>query len=164
MIRVIKTPFRTSNALKAKQAGYGHIRYPYKTKGHYPTLWKKDGFVICPNGKIQLAMGIHQGKREKPVIVHASDIPYGKVKEIELIWDRLLMLAISYEDGIIPVANNHTGTAAIDMGEIHGIAAVADTGQALVITSRNILAKHKYGEIRALDWEIDRITYLRPTG
>ncbi|MDA8211428.1 MAG: transposase, partial [Clostridia bacterium] len=30
--------------------------------------------------------------------------------------------------------------------------------------ARNILAKHKYGEIRAFDWEIDKITYLRPTG
>ncbi|TLM98212.1 IS200/IS605 family element transposase accessory protein TnpB, partial [bacterium] len=124
------------NAWKAKQAGYGHIRYPYKTKRHYPTRWKKDGLVICPNGKIQLSMGIHQGKREKPVIVHASHIPNGKVKEIELIWDRKLMLAISYEDEITPVANNHTGTAAIDMGEIHGIAAVAETGQALIVTSR----------------------------
>ncbi|TLM98803.1 IS200/IS605 family element transposase accessory protein TnpB, partial [bacterium] len=124
------------NARKAKQAGYEYIRYPYKIKNHYPTRWKKDGFVICSNGKIQLSMGNHQGKREKPVIVHASLILDGKVKEIELIWDRKLMLAISYEDRITPVANKYTGTAAIDMGEIHGIAAVAETGQALIVTSR----------------------------
>jgi len=124
------------NALRAKQAGYEHIRYPYKTKGHYPTRWKRDGFVIHPNGKIEFKMGIHQGKREGPIIVYISTIPQGKVKEIELIWDLKLMLAISYEDGGIPVTNEHTGTAAIDMGEIHGIAAVTETGQALIITSR----------------------------
>ena len=124
------------NALRAKQAGYDHIRYPYKTKGHYPTRWKKDGFVIHPNGKIELKMGVHQGKREKAILVYVSTIPSGRVKEIELIWDLKLMLAISYEDGVKPVTNEHTGTAAIDMGEIHGIAAVAETGQALIVTSR----------------------------
>ncbi|MDA8210737.1 MAG: transposase [Clostridia bacterium] len=141
------------NAWKAKQAGYEHIRYPYKTKRHYPTRWKKDGFAIHPDGKIQLSMGIHQGKREKPVIVHASHIPQGKVKEIELIWDGQLMLAISYEDGISPTANSHTGIAAIDMGEIHGIAAVADTGQALIVTSRKLrsikrLRNKKHAKLR----------------
>ncbi|MDA8213064.1 MAG: transposase [Clostridia bacterium] len=141
------------NAWKAKQAGYEHIRYPYRTKRNYPTRWKKDGFAIHSNGKIQLSMGIHQGKREKPVIVHASRIPPGKVQEIELIWDRKLMLAISYEDGICPTANSHTGIAAIDMGEIHGIAAVADTGQALIITSRKLrsikrLRNKKHAKLR----------------
>lgn len=48
------------------------------------------------------------------------------------------MLAITYEDGLTPVANPHEGIAAIDLGEIHGIAAVADTGQALIVTSRQL--------------------------
>ncbi|MFZ3170665.1 MAG: transposase [Carboxydocellales bacterium] len=141
------------NAWKAKQAGHEQIRYPYKTKRHYPTRWKKDGFVILPDGLILLSMGIHEGKRDKPVTVRVSCIPEGKVKEIELIWDSKLMLAISYEDGVVPMTNNHTVMAAIDMGEIHGIAAVAETGQALIITSRQLrsikrLRNKKHAQLR----------------
>ncbi|MHB1167554.1 MAG: zinc ribbon domain-containing protein, partial [Carboxydocellales bacterium] len=30
--------------------------------------------------------------------------------------------------------------------------------------ARNILAKYKYGEIQELVWQIEKTTYLRPTG
>jgi len=85
-----------------------------------------------------LSMGIHNGKREKPITVHIHRIPPGKVKEIELVWDRKLMLAISCDDSTHPRENPNQGIAAIDMGEIHGIAAVADTGEALIVTSRKL--------------------------
>ncbi len=48
------------------------------------------------------------------------------------------MLAISYDDGTIPQENLNQNIVAIDMGEIHGIAAVADTGEALIVTSRKL--------------------------
>ncbi|MDF9408783.1 MAG: putative transposase DNA-binding domain protein [Pelotomaculum sp. PtaB.Bin013] len=127
-----------TNAYRAKQTGYGHIHYPWRQKKNYPTWWKKDGFTIQPNGKIELSMGIHNGKREKPIIVHIHRIPPGKIKEIELVWDRKLMLAMSYDDGAKPQENPNQSIAAIDMGEIHGIAAVADIGEALLITSRKL--------------------------
>ncbi|TEB07442.1 putative transposase [Pelotomaculum schinkii] len=141
-----------TNANRAKQAGHGHVRYPWRQKKNYPTRWKKDGFTIQPNGKIELSMGIHNGKREKPIIVHVHRIPPRKVKEIELVWDRKLILAISYDDGTQPRENLNRGIAAIDMGEIHGIAAVADTGEALVVTSRKLrsvkrLRNKKFKEI-----------------
>lgn len=53
-----------------------------------------------------------------------SNSPWGYIRESGK--SRLLSMP--------PVANSHTGTAAIDLGEIHGIAAVADTGQALIVT------------------------------
>ncbi|KJS15445.1 MAG: transposase [Peptococcaceae bacterium BRH_c4b] len=127
-----------TNAYRAKQVGHGHVRYPWRQKKNYPTRWKKDGFTIQPNGKIMLSMGIHNGKREKPITVHIHRIPPGKVKEIELVWDRKLMLAISCDDSTHPRENPNQGIAAIDMGEIHGIAAVADTGEALIVTSRKL--------------------------
>jgi putative transposase len=127
-----------TNAWEAKQKGYTEIRYPYKEKKHFPTRWKKDGFHICPDGRIKLSMYIFEGKRQSPVTVKVPKLPQGKVREIELIWDRQLMLAISYEDGISNADNNDTGVAAIDIGEIHGIAAFADNGQALIITSRKL--------------------------
>lgn len=123
---------------KAKQAGHAQIRYPWRQKKNYPTRWKKDGFTIKASGKIELSMGIHNGKREKPIVVRADNIPPEKVKEIELVWDRKLMLAISYGDDTQPRTNTNTGTAAIDLGEIHGIASVTDTGESLIITARKL--------------------------
>ena len=141
------------NAWKAKQAGYGQIRYPYRTKRYYPTRWKKDGFVVYKSGRIELSMGIRNGRREKPIEVNTNRLPEGKIKEIELIWDRMLMLAISYEDGQAPKENSNTGIAAIDMGEIHAIAAISDTGQKMVITARKLrslkrLRNKKHGQLR----------------
>ena len=73
-----------TNAKRAKQAGHEHIRYPWRQKKKYPTRWKKDGFTIQADSKIDLSMGIHNGKRENPIVVHTNNIPPGKLKEIEL--------------------------------------------------------------------------------
>jgi putative transposase len=76
--------------LFARQAAHqaiqqGHpARYPYKKKKYFPTKWAKDGFKVYENGKIELSMGIHHGKREKPIVVYASHLPKGTIKEIEL--------------------------------------------------------------------------------
>jgi len=142
-----------TNAWQAKQKGFKNIRYPYREKKHYPARWKKDGFVVHPNGLIELKMCLINGKRQPPIMVRVFNIPKGQIKEIELIWDGKLMLAISYEDGLQPKENNHQGIAAIDMGEIHGIACIADNGRALVITSRKLrsqkrLRNKKYAELQ----------------
>jgi hypothetical protein len=78
----------------------GHAaRYPYKKKKHFPTKWAKDGFKVYENGKIELSMGIHHGKREKPIVVYVSHLPKGAIKEIECCLDQGLYLAMTYEDG-----------------------------------------------------------------
>ena len=48
-----------------------------------------------------------------------------------------LMLDITYDDGVEqPSTNDGKDVAAIDLGEIHGISAVATNGQTVIITSR----------------------------
>ncbi|MDA8210636.1 MAG: transposase [Clostridia bacterium] len=125
------------NAKQARDKGYD-VRYPWWEKKNYPTKWAKDGIHIYPNGKIELSMGIREGKRQKPITVWVKELPEGEVKEIELIWDRKLMLAIAYEDGQTEKAAPGNRVAAIDMGEIHSIAAVTDEGEALIITGRKL--------------------------
>ena len=51
---------------KAIEKGGKTAKYPYKQKAHYNTKWAKDGFKVYPSGKIELSMGNHDGKREKP--------------------------------------------------------------------------------------------------
>lgn len=126
------------NAHKAKQQGYSQIRYPYKSKKVYPTRWAAQGIAIRENGRIELSLGNHEGKRQKPIVVQVKKLPPGTVKEIELVYDRGLQLAIAYEDGSKPEATQGTQIAAVDPGEIHSIAAVTEDGQGLIVTGRKL--------------------------
>ncbi|MBA2875844.1 hypothetical protein [Thermaerobacillus caldiproteolyticus] len=57
--------------------------YPYKKKKYFNTKWAKDGFKVYENEKIELSMGIYHGKQEKPIVLYASHLPKGTIKEIE---------------------------------------------------------------------------------
>jgi putative transposase len=89
-------------AREARKKGYTEIKYPYRQKKNFNTKWKKDGFKIHDNGKIELSLGLWQGKKREPITVWIKDLPQGKVKEIELIYDRKLMLCLSCDDGSEP--------------------------------------------------------------
>jgi putative transposase len=54
--------------------GYTAIRYPRRQKKNFNTRWKKNGFKIYPHGRIELSMGIWQGKRQKPLIVKVKTL------------------------------------------------------------------------------------------
>lgn len=135
--------FARDSAYQAVKKGIKTARYPYKNKIHYNTKWAKDGFKVYENGKIELSMGNHQEKREKPIVVHASHLPEGHIKEIELCYDNGLYLAVSYEDGIEskPYHNHHS--AGVDPGEIHTLAAFREDGTSLIITGRKVRAIHR---------------------
>jgi putative transposase len=123
---------------KAREQGMMTARYPYRQKKNFNTKWAKDGFKIHKNGKIELSLGIWQSKRQEPITVWIKNIPEGKVKEIELIYDRKLMLCLVYDDGIEPEVNNHIFTAAIDLGEIHAISSVSENNEGMIITGRKL--------------------------
>lgn len=84
--------------------------------------WAKDGFTIHENGKITLSMGIHNGKREKPIIVYASNLPQGTIKAIECCYDNGWYLAVTYEDGQKAKTYQPGHSAGVDLGEIHTMA------------------------------------------
>jgi putative transposase len=135
--------FARHSAYQAIQKGIHMAKYPYRTKNHFNTKWAKSGFKVRENGKIELSMGIHNGKREKPIVVYASHLPEGHIKEIELCYDRGLVLAVSFEDGIEnkPYHNGHS--AGVDPGEIHTLAAFRDDGTSLIVTGRKQRSIHR---------------------
>ena len=125
-------------AKHAIEKGY-KTRYPYKEKNNFPTKWAKDGFSINEDGQIKLSMGVWEGKRQKPIYVQVKKLEHmDTVKEIELIWDNGLWLAISYDNGKIAIEKSAGKLAAIDMGEIHTIAATQEFGEAIIITGRKL--------------------------
>ncbi|WP_339229507.1 transposase [Oceanobacillus sp. FSL K6-2867] len=129
--------FARDAARKARKSGHKN-KYPYKQKRYYNTKWANNGFEVFENGKIQLSMGDFEGKRQAPLILWIKALPKGQIKEIELIFDRQLQLSIAYEDGQEAKENTSVNRSAIDVGEIHTIAAVAENGENVVITGRKI--------------------------
>lgn len=126
------------NTVKAKRMGHSQVRYPYKLKGHYPTKWAVQGFVIHDDGRIELSVGLRDGKRQKAIAVQVKNVPPGIVKEIEVVYDRGLFLCISYDDCCEPAAAQGTQIAAVDPGEVHAIAAVTEDGEGLIVTGRKM--------------------------
>lgn len=137
-----KYVFARDAARKARQAGY-QTKYPYKQKKHFNTKWANNGFKVLENGKIQLSMGNFEVKRQAPLFVQVKELPIGQIKEIELIFDRQLMLSIAYEDGQKVKELAFENRSAIDVGEVHTIAAVAENGENLIITGRKLRSIHR---------------------
>ena len=136
---VHKYLFSRDSAKKARDKGLKN-KYPYKKKKHFNTKWVDKAFQIKNNNIIQLSNGVGQ---EKLYIKLNKDISNIEIKEIELIYDRQLMVSLSYDDGIEVLDNNHTNSCGVDLGEIHSISAYCDNGNALIITGRKSRSIHR---------------------
>ncbi|WP_037465197.1 RNA-guided endonuclease InsQ/TnpB family protein [Shimazuella kribbensis] len=135
--------FARDTAHQAIQKGRKTARYPYRNKNHFNTKWAKDGFKIHANEKIELSMGIHDGKREKPIVLYTRNFPKGMIKEIELCYDYGLYLSIAFEDGKENQPYQKKQSVGVDLGEIHSLAAFAETGEAIIITGRKVRSIHR---------------------
>ena len=134
--------FSRDSAFKARKAGF-KSKYPYKKKKNFNTKWKDKAFTIHLNGKITLSMGTGDGKRREPITIWVKNLPAHDIKEIELIYDRKLMVSISYDDGVTTRPNKWTNVCSIDLGEIHTIAAYTKNESSLIITGRKIRSIHR---------------------
>ena len=146
--------FSRDAAFKARKAGLKN-KYPYKKKKNFNTKWVDKAFKIHPNGKIELSTGISSGKKNTPIIIWVKNLPAHGIKEIELIYDRKLMVSISYDDGVTTSPNKGTNVCSIDLGEIHTIVAYTKNENALIITGRkmrsvNRLRNKKLAELQRL--------------
>ncbi|MFM9282046.1 RNA-guided endonuclease InsQ/TnpB family protein [Paenibacillus jiagnxiensis] len=92
---------------------------------------------------IQLSLGIQNGKRQQPIRIIVADLPDAEVKEIELVYDRKLMVSMSYEDGKVAKVNGGSEVAGVDLGEIHSIAATTTANQSIMITGRKARSIHR---------------------
>ena len=136
--------FARNSAYEIRRKGLPQSKYPYKKKKNFNTKWVDKAFTIHPNGKIELHMGIQNGKRQKPIVVYIKDIPLYPVREIELIYNRRLMLCLIYDDGAVAPINNYSDLASVDLGEIHSISAYHQNGNTLVISGRKMRSIHQF--------------------
>ncbi|MCT8977450.1 transposase [Clostridium sp. CX1] len=142
--------FSRDGANKARQKGFTNNKYPYKKKKNFNTKWVDKAFII-EGYNIYLSMG----RGAEKVKVKVNKIPKGDIKEIELVYDRKLMLSISYDDGKTIEENKNTKSCAVDLGEIHSIASYCENGNSIIITGRKIrsinrLRNKKLAELQRL--------------
>jgi len=128
-------------ARKAKHQGL-NAKYPYKTKNHFNTKWVDRAFKIKGN-TIYLSLGIQNGKRQQPIKLTVATLPDAEIKEVELVYDRKLMISISYDDGKSPAINEGSEVAGVDLGEIHSITATTTANQSIMITGRKARSIHR---------------------
>ncbi|MEK3721117.1 transposase [Paenibacillus sp. FSL H8-0034] len=89
--------FSRDSAQQARKQGL-NPKYPYKKKSHFNTKWVDKAFQIEGN-TLQLSLGVWKGKRQQAIRITVSRLPAAEIKEIELVFDRKLMISMSYDDG-----------------------------------------------------------------
>ena len=146
--------FSRDAVFKARKAGLKN-KYPYKKKKNFNTKWVDKAFSVHLNGKITLSMGTENGKRREPIIIWVKNLPAHDSKEVELIYDRKLMVSITYDDGAVINPNTGNNICSIDLGEIHTIASYTTNENSLIITGRkmrsiNRLRNKKVAELQRL--------------
>lgn len=133
--------FARESARQAKNQGL-NTKYPYKNKKYFNTKWVDQSFKIKGN-RVQLSLGIQNGKRQEPIQIIVADMPDAEIKEIELVYDRKLMVSLCYEDGKVAAANDGSEVAGVDLGEIHSITATTTANQSIIITGRKARSIHR---------------------
>jgi putative transposase len=133
--------FSRDSAYQAKNKGFSN-KYPYKNKKYFNTKWVDKAFKIEGN-IIELSLGTWDGKRQNPIRITVPHLPAVEMKEIELIFDRKLMISLSYDDGKIASINQGSSLAGVDLGEIHSITATTTENKAVIITGRKIRSIHR---------------------
>lgn len=135
--------FSRDSMHQAKKKGIGTARYPYRRKKYFNTKWVDQAFRIHTNGKVELSLGVQGGKRQKPLVLFANNLPSGDIKEIELCFDKKLYLSVTYDDGqtVKPPTGIHC--AGVDLGEIHAIASVSEIGEGILLSGRKLRSIHR---------------------
>lgn len=134
--------FARDSAKQAKNQGL-KTKYPYKRKKHFNTKWVDQSFKIEGN-TIHLSLGIQNGKRQQPIQIIVPGLPDAEIKEIELVYDRQLMVSMSYEDRKAVKANHGNQVAGVDLGEIHSITATTTENKSIIITGRKARSIHRF--------------------
>lgn len=142
-IIIIKYMNACYNIRKARKAGRIDLKYPYKEKKFYNTLWDYITFKIDHEKNIILFSKPNiNNKHQKPIIIKVRNIPQNVVR-IELIYDKILKLALIYWEEK-EIQNDNNNICAVDLGEIHAITAIDSNGNSIIITGREIRSIQRF--------------------
>ncbi|ATF13593.1 transposase [Brevibacillus brevis X23] len=135
--------FARDGALQSKKKGILNVKYPWKKKKYFNTGWDSQSIKVdYAKGKIYLSkpdyIDTHDNlRRSKPVVCLSKSLPQNIV-QVELKYDKRLYLSIKYKEKASYIQVKSKNTAAIDLGEIHSITSIDNSGNAIIITGRKM--------------------------
>lgn len=132
-------------SIKAKHENSSRVKLPYKQKKFFNTGWtyqnikinKEKGYITL--GKPLLIDENGTNRKQKPIKCHLKNIP-NNIVEIELLYRNGLKLAIKYKEENNNILIQSNNESSIDLGEIHSITSIDNSGNAIIITGRKIRA------------------------
>ncbi|MEW6568229.1 MAG: transposase [Chloroflexota bacterium] len=121
-------------------------RYPARRPKYRTTIWKNTGVRRTPGGLwLSLARG------QAPIRVNLpGSFPDGRIVEARLVYDRVgrrYEWHLVVDDEREPPAPSGTNVAALDLGEVHPVAA-ADGQESVVFSCRELRAVKQWGHKR----------------
>ncbi len=133
---------------KARKQGRADIKYPWKQKKNYNTIWDRQMI------KIDYDKNIIRMPRPQKIINHKRilnplflkfkyPLPQNIV-QIELIYNNGLKLAVNYYEEAEYMQINSNNVCGVDLGEIHSITSVDNNGNSLIITGRQIRSIQRF--------------------
>lgn len=154
-----------SSIKQAKKAGRTDLKYPWKYKKYYNTMWDIQCLKInYEKNTIRIPRPIKynyydsQGKRKySPIILHCKTIP-PNITQVELLYKNGFKLAINYwidEECLQIKSNNICG---VDLGEIHSITTIDTNSNPLIITGRKLrsIKRFRNKELGKLERKLSR--------
>jgi putative transposase len=130
---------------QARKAGRTDMKYPWKQKKNYNTIWKgqsirvKGNYILLGKPKDKI-----NKKLQKPVKIYSKYIP-PNICYAEIKYDNGLKLALNYWiDSNEYKQIESDNVSAIDLGEIHSITSVDTLGNTQIITGRKIRSYQRF--------------------
>lgn len=138
-----------SGIQRARKAGRTDLRYPWKQKKNYNTIWKgqnvyiKDGCVLLGRPK-SMQVIINSKKKPNPVKIYSKFIPEN-ICYAEIKYDNGLKLVLNYwVDSKEYEQIESNNVSAIDLGEIHTATSVDNLGNTQIITGRRLRSFQRF--------------------
>lgn len=132
---------------KAIKAGRTDVKYPYKFKNNFNTIWDSNMFRINYSEKyIKLGkpMDKNTGKKQNPILLKFKTHLPPDIIQVELKYDGELILSLTYKDDYTYKQIQSNNICGVDLGEIHAITAIDNNGNNSIITGRLIRSHQRF--------------------
>ena len=138
----------TKGIQQARKAGRTDLKYPWRQKKYYNTIWDSQMF------KIDYEKNMIRLSRPQKFINHRRILKFvyltfktklpQNISYAEVVYDNGLKLALNYRDNTEYLQVESDNICAIDLGEIHSITSVDTLGNDLIITGRQLRSFQRF--------------------
>ncbi len=132
-------------ARTCRKQGQAEAHYPHRRKTFRPTVWKNTGLRV-DGGVLRLARAQGLPPVEVRLPEKLAALPASAFREVRLVWDRVgrrYRWQVVIEDGQAPPPPPGQGVVAVDLGEIHPVAAT-DGQEAVIFSARQLRSTYQY--------------------